>query len=65
MNRFYPRLLAAAMALAFTFAGQSAFAHSSMKSMTGKHMHSCPAGQHWVKGYKTKSGTKVHGYCRK
>jgi hypothetical protein len=28
------------------------------------HMHSCPAGQHWVKGYKNKYGKHVKGYCR-
>ncbi|MBV9271443.1 MAG: hypothetical protein JO165_10130 [Candidatus Eremiobacteraeota bacterium] len=26
--------------------------------------HSCPAGQHWVKGYTKKDGTHVKGYCR-
>jgi hypothetical protein len=26
--------------------------------------HSCPAGQHWVKGYMRK-GKMVHGYCHK
>jgi hypothetical protein len=28
------------------------------------HMHRCPAGQHWVKGYKNKNGKHVRGYCR-
>ena len=26
--------------------------------------HRCPAGQHWVKGYKNKWGKHVKGYCR-
>ena len=31
----------------------------------GMHMgHRCPKGQHWVKGYNKKNGTKVKGYCR-
>ena len=28
------------------------------------HAHRCPPGQHWVKGYKTKNGKHVKGYCR-
>ena len=28
------------------------------------HRHTCPAGQHWVKGYKNKNGKHVKGYCR-
>jgi hypothetical protein len=28
------------------------------------HRHVCPAGQHWVKGYKNKNGKHVKGYCR-
>lgn len=69
MTRLLSGALASAMALAFLFAGP-AYAtgsthtmHSSM--MTHHHMkHSCPAGQHWIKGYK-RNGKYVHGYCRK
>ncbi len=35
--------------------------------MGGHHMgrtHKCPAGQHWVHGYKNKYGKHVKGYCR-
>ncbi|HEY8312906.1 MAG TPA: hypothetical protein VIG51_01925 [Candidatus Baltobacteraceae bacterium] len=37
---------------------KSAMHHKTMSS------HSCPAGQHWVKGYM-RAGKKVHGYCHK
>ncbi len=65
MTRLFRSILASAIAAAFLLAGSSAYA-SSTSSTSSHHMkHSCPAGQHWVKGYKTKNGTKVHGYCRK
>ena len=28
------------------------------------HMHRCPPGKHWVKGYTNKNGKHVKGYCR-
>ncbi|MDP9105529.1 MAG: hypothetical protein M3N49_06315 [Candidatus Eremiobacteraeota bacterium] len=28
------------------------------------HMHRCPGGKHWVKGYTNKNGKHVKGYCR-
>jgi hypothetical protein len=28
------------------------------------HMHRCPRGQHWVKGYTNRYGKHVKGYCR-
>jgi len=62
MTRLFSAVIALAIASALTFAAPSAYAHSTMHS---SHMkHSCPAGQHWVKGYKTKTGKYVHGYCR-
>jgi hypothetical protein len=71
MKRLLSGALASAMALTFLCTAP-AFAkntsntmHSSMSSSMHHHMKkSCPAGQHWVHGYKTKSGKKVHGYCR-
>jgi hypothetical protein len=30
----------------------------------GHRKHTCPPGQHWVKGYHKKNGQKVKGYCR-
>lgn len=66
MTRLFRSILALAITVAFLFAGSSAYASTSSMTKAGHHMkHSCPAGQHWVKGYKTKSGKKVHGYCRK
>jgi hypothetical protein len=38
---------------------------SNMKMNGMKTMHMCPKGKMWVKGYTTKSGKKVAGYCRK
>lgn len=35
---------------------------SSMTSMSSPQP--CPTGKKWVKGYTTKSGKKVSGYCR-
>jgi|GEM_PF-2461952 len=66
MTRLFRTVLASAVTLAFLFAAPSAFANNMSGSMHSHMMkHSCPAGQHWVHGYKTKSGKKVHGYCRK
>ena len=69
MNRLFSGILASAMALAVVFASQAAFAkgtHSSMSTMHSSKVtkHSCPTGEHWVKGY-VRNGKKVHGYCRK
>ncbi len=38
--------------------------HGAMGGMGMGHGHRCPAGQHWVKGYKNKWGKHVKGYCR-
>jgi hypothetical protein len=65
MKRLFQAVLASAIALAFLSSSPSAYAKGSTMMHSGHHKHSCPAGQHWVKGYKTKNGTKVHGYCRK
>ena len=66
MKRLFQAILASAVALAFVFTGPSAYAKGSSAIVHTGHMkHSCPAGPHWVHGYKTKSGKKVHGYCRK
>lgn len=32
--------------------------------MGNSHKHKCPPGKTWVKGYTTKKGVKVKGYCR-
>jgi len=37
--------------------------HGAMGPGMG-HGHRCPAGKHWVKGYKNKMGKHVKGYCR-
>jgi Rieske Fe-S protein len=71
MSRFLSAMSALVLAASL---GTAAFAASStpaMKSggtmtrskMSAK-MHSCPKGKSWVKGYTTKKGTKVKGYCR-
>ncbi|HLI97884.1 MAG TPA: hypothetical protein VKT72_17585 [Candidatus Baltobacteraceae bacterium] len=67
MTRLFRSILTLAITVAFLFAGSSAYANTSSTMTSSSHhmKHSCPAGQHWVKGYKTKSGKKVHGYCRK
>ncbi len=71
MHRLLSATLASAMAVAFLFAGPAiAKSSGSMSSaMTTHHSskmkkHSCPTGEHWVKGYM-RNGKKVHGYCRK
>ena len=72
MHRLFSATLASAMAAAFLFAGPAAIAKSSgsmSSAMTTHHStkmkkHSCPAGEHWIKGYM-RNGKKVHGYCRK
>lgn len=68
MHRLFSATLASAMAAAFLFAGPAAIAKTSSAMAThhsSKMMkHSCPAGEHWVKGYM-RDGKKVHGYCRK
>jgi hypothetical protein len=38
----------------------------SMPGMSAQGMkQTCPVGQAWIKGYKTKKGAWVKGYCRK
>ncbi|HEV2643105.1 MAG TPA: hypothetical protein VGT98_10375 [Candidatus Elarobacter sp.] len=37
--------------------------HGAMGGGMG-HMHRCPPGKHWVKGYTNKYGKHVKGYCR-
>lgn len=69
MHRLFRAIFASAMAAAFLFAGPAIAKTSSMTgSMTTHHSHmtkhSCPAGEHWVKGYK-RNGKYVKGYCRK
>lgn len=69
MHRLFSATLASAMAAAFLFTGSAAIAKSGGSMSTTHHSskmmkHSCPAGEHWVKGY-TRNGKKVHGYCRK
>ncbi len=64
MKRLLTSLTALA-AVAALAAGPAA-AHSPMTIHHSKmtRMHTCPAGQHWVKSYM-KAGKRVHGYCRK
>ena len=62
------RRLAAIAMLAFaaslsSFAGPVS-AHGNNMMMGPGMKHRCPPGQHWVKGYHKKNGTKVKGYCR-
>jgi len=63
------RRLAAVAMIAFA-ASLSAFAapayagHGHSMMAPGHMKHTCPPGQHWVKGYHKKNGTKVKGYCR-
>ena len=61
------RLFAALAALAFA-ASIAGVAQASPKTMApmanSQMMKKCPKGQHWVKGYTKKDGTKVKGYCR-
>ena len=38
--------------------------HGAMGGMGMGHMHRCPPGKHWVKGYTNKYGKHVKGYCR-
>lgn len=64
MTRLFSRVLAVAVASAFVLAGPSVYANSKGTMHSTHVKHSCPAGQHWVKGYKTKTGKHVHGYCR-
>jgi hypothetical protein len=68
MKRLFSGLLVTAFLLTSSMLAASA-SSSSMKS-TSSHSSmttkkSCPAGETWVKGYKTKSGKTVKGYCRK
>ena len=63
MKRSFSVLTALAMACSLGAYAQAGTMHS-MHSHS-KMMHSCPAGQHWVHGYTTKAGKKIHGYCRK
>lgn len=65
MTRLLSKLLALAVASAFMLTAPNAIAGSSHMMHSSHMKHSCPAGQHWVKGYHTKSGKYVHGYCRK
>jgi len=61
------RLASALAALAFAASlttGVLAMPHDAMGGMGHGMKHKCPPGQHWVKGYKKKNGTKVKGYCR-
>ena len=63
------RLLSSVAAAAFVLSlGAPTFAATSKTSSGGtmtKTMSKCPAGSTWVKGYKTKTGKTVKGYCRK
>lgn len=66
MKRLFNALLATAFLLSSAMLGASAASNSSMMTTHHSKMkHSCPAGEKWVKGYHTKSGKYVHGYCRK
>ena len=38
--------------------------HKMSHSMMMSKKPMCPPGKHWVKGYKTKKGVYVKGYCR-
>ena len=64
------KLLSSFLAVAFAAAVTSGAAvaktkDTSMGAMAMPMATTCPAGSKWVKGYKTKSGTMVKGYCRK
>jgi hypothetical protein len=64
MTRLFSKILTLAVATAFMLAAPPAYANTG-STMHSSHMkHSCPTGKHWVKGYHTKSGKYVHGYCR-
>jgi hypothetical protein len=65
MKRLFSGLLATAFLLSSAMLTASAASHSSMTSSHSKTKQTCPAGEKWVKGYKTKSGKTVKGYCRK
>jgi hypothetical protein len=62
------RLLQASLlwlaAIAFCFSAPVPASAGHMMGAHSKMKHSCPAGQHWVKGYTKKDGSHVHGYCR-
>jgi hypothetical protein len=68
MTRLFSKILSLAAASAVMFAAP-VLAHTGSTthhtSTMSSHKHSCPAGDHWVKGYHTKSGKYVKGYCRK
>ncbi len=65
MTRFLTGTFAALALAAFTAVGApTVSAHTSGTMHSAKMKHSCPAGDHWVKGY-VRDGKKVHGYCRK
>ncbi len=66
MKRLFIALISSVALFAFGLAGApSAYAHSSGHMHSSSKMkHSCPSGEHWVKGYM-RNGKKVHGYCRK
>ncbi len=59
------RLHSIAIVLAFASSLVApASAKMMMSHMSMGHMK-CPKGQSYTKGYKTKSGTMVKGYCHK
>lgn len=63
MNRLFSTTLLLAAALSFCFSAPLVASAGNMMHHGAKMKHSCPAGQHWVHGYK-RSGKYVHGYCR-
>jgi hypothetical protein len=69
MNRILSAFAAAAFALSLGSGSMAATATSAPvkppSKMSTMAKHSCPKGQTWVKGYTTKKGKKVDGYCRK
>lgn len=62
MKRLLRTALLTAAALSFCFSAPLTASAGSTTHGT-KMKHSCPAGQHWVHGYK-RNGKYVHGYCR-
>ncbi len=65
MKRLFIALLSSAALFAFTLSGAPAvYAHGTSTTHHSKMKHSCPSGEHWVKGYM-RNGKHVNGYCRK
>ena len=62
MKRLFQITMLLAAALSFCFFAPLEASAGHMMHGT-KMRHSCPAGQHWVHGYK-RNGKYVHGYCR-